>query len=144
MASTNVVKINCIALIVCIALCAPVHSMAPATFPCCDVKPALDACKHYAMHGGARVPQDCCYEALNLKNNIIDSHHHTIAACHCIQDAAKKLPHINATAFSSIPEGCGILLPFNFRLDMNCERYNILSYMINYRIALIKCIEYSF
>lgn len=126
MASTNVV-----ALIICIALCAPLLSMAmatataAATFPCCDVKPALDACKNFAMHGGACVPKDCCYEALKLKNNIIDSHHHTVAACHCIQDAAKKLPHINAAAFASIPEGCGILLPFNFRLDMNCERYDI-------------------
>ena len=119
MASSNVIKFNFLGLIIIIAMCAPLSSMANLT--CCKVKPALDACKCYATKGGDSVSQDCCYEALNLKNNIITCHQDLIDACHCIQDAARNLPNINATAFSTIPENCGIRLPFNFNVDMNCD-----------------------
>ncbi|XP_004492551.1 non-specific lipid-transfer protein 1-like [Cicer arietinum] len=119
MARTNVVKFNWLALMICIALGAPILSMAALT--CCQVKPTLEACKCFARNGGDSVPQDCCYEAMNLKNNIISSGKDTIAACHCIQEAASKIPDINATAFSIIPQSCGIRLPFNFRLGMNCD-----------------------
>ncbi|CAK8542150.1 unnamed protein product [Lathyrus sativus] len=119
MASTNAIKFNSIALIICIALCAPFLSMAVLT--CCDLKPAFAACDSYARHGGQCVSQDCCFEAMNLLNNLIDTHQDYIAACHCIQDAAVKIPNINYTAFSMIPTGCGIQLPFNFRVDMNCD-----------------------
>lgn len=125
MASKNAIKFNSIALIICIALCAPFLSMAVLT--CCDLKPVLDACDSYARHGGECVSQDCCFEAMNLKNNLINSHQDYVTACHCIQDAAIKIPNLNHTAFSIIPAGCGIQLPFNFRVDMNCDRYNVYS-----------------
>ncbi|PNX96300.1 non-specific lipid-transfer protein-like protein [Trifolium pratense] len=53
---------------------------------------------------------------------IMSNHKDTVDACHCILDAAGKLPNINGTAFAHIPEGCGIHLPFNFHIGMNCQR----------------------
>jgi hypothetical protein len=107
-----------------------------ATLTCCDLKPAFDACRDYVLNGGTCVPQDCCFEAMNVRNMIMSNHKDTVEACHCILDAADKLPNLNGTAFSTLPDGCGIRLPFNFHIGMNCERYDILpnSYMISCRI----------
>ncbi|CAJ2670973.1 unnamed protein product [Trifolium pratense] len=119
MASSKVMKYNNIALIICIALmCAPLLSTA---LTCCDLKRAFDACREYSINGGTCVPKDCCFEALNVRNMIMSNHKDTVDACHCILDAAGKLPNINGTAFAHIPEGCGIHLPFNFHIGMNCQ-----------------------
>ncbi|GAU35414.1 hypothetical protein TSUD_160650 [Trifolium subterraneum] len=88
---------------------------------CCDLKSAFDACRDYSINGGTCVPKDCCFEALNIRNTVMSNHKDTVDACHCILDAAGKLPNINATAFANIPQGCGIRLPFNFHIGMDCD-----------------------
>lgn len=125
--STMVVKLNCI-MVTCVALLlmgtAPLVAKAhKGKLTCCDVKPALDACGCFAKNGGDKVPDECCFEAENLKNIVTVSTVDRQAACHCIQDAARKVPDINATAFSIIPERCGISLPFQFTITMNCDEY---------------------
>lgn len=116
---------NCLALIICMALGASM--LATANLTCCKVKPTMDACKCYVTSGGNVVPQKCCLELMNLKNNVMNSALHRRQACRCIVDAARKLPNLNTTAFSSLPDNCGIRLPYGISVDMNCNKYNTIS-----------------
>ncbi|TKY65687.1 Non-specific lipid-transfer protein 3 [Spatholobus suberectus] len=120
MASAVVAKATCLAVIMCMmALGAPFLGM--AHFTCCEVKPVLEACGGYVKTGGDTVPQNCCMQVIALRNVVRNSTLSQQLACHCIQDAAKKVPDINTTAFASLPSRCGVNLHYQFSINMNCD-----------------------
>ncbi|XP_027351348.1 non-specific lipid-transfer protein P5 [Abrus precatorius] len=120
MTKVQVVKVSGVALIICIvALGTPLLAM--ATLTCCDVKPVLETCACYVKSGGDTVPTDCCYAVLALRDQVMNCSQSRRIACHCLQDAARRQPYINATAYAVVPDKCGVPLPFQFSYSMNCD-----------------------
>nr|KYP63823.1 Non-specific lipid-transfer protein 3 [Cajanus cajan] len=122
MGSAAVTKASWLGVVACMmALGAPFAAM--GEFTCCEVKPVLDACGSYVKMGGDTIPLDCCMNVLTLRNTVMNSSENQRLACHCIQDAALKVPHINVTAYGSLPFKCGVNLPYQFSLTMRCDKY---------------------
>ncbi|XP_061375452.1 non-specific lipid-transfer protein 1-like [Gastrolobium bilobum] len=122
MASSVFIKATCMALIICMALSAPL--LTNATLTCCDVKPLMEACDCYVRNGGDRVPEKCCYAAMTLNNEAVQSRQDRQMACRCIKEAAQKIPNLNVTALASVPEKCGIRTSLEVNHTVDCERFS--------------------
>ncbi|QCE12093.1 hypothetical protein DEO72_LG10g3334 [Vigna unguiculata] len=109
----------CMSVMVCVMV---LLGVAMSELTCCDVKPVVKACGCYVKKGGNTIPIDCCMEVLNLRNKVMNSSHNQRIACHCLQEAAKNATEpINATAYEIVPSRCGVSLPYQFTLNMDCE-----------------------
>ncbi|KAK7340043.1 hypothetical protein VNO77_20735 [Canavalia gladiata] len=121
MGSEGIVKVTVVGMMVCIAaLGAPFVAL--GAFTCCEVKPTLEACGCFVKSGsGDTVPEQCCYQVIHLRDQVMNCSQSRQIACNCILDAARKVPDLNASAFEIIPQRCGVRLPFQFSINMNCS-----------------------
>ncbi|KAI4356141.1 hypothetical protein L6164_000188 [Bauhinia variegata] len=118
MAGPVMMKLTCLAVMVCLVLGLP---MAESVITCTQTQSAVVPCLGYLKSGGATVPAPCC-NAVRSLNNLAKTTPDWQAACRCIEAAVKAVPGIKPAALSAIPGKCGIHLPFQISPTMDCSK----------------------
>ncbi|XP_058732922.1 non-specific lipid-transfer protein 1-like [Vicia villosa] len=116
--STLLVKVTCMAMMMCMILGLP-QTLSALT--CGQVEAKLAPCVPYVTGIVGAVPQPCC-DGITAVNNQSTTKDDRQAACRCIDKAAKALPGLNVDALVGLPSKCGVKLPFNLGPSTDCNK----------------------
>lgn len=91
-----------------------------AAISCGQVVAALSPCITYARVGGT-VPPACCSGVRSIAD-ASKANEDLKIACGCIKQMTASVPGVNYGYISSIPEKCGVSLPFKLTPSIDCSK----------------------
>lgn len=121
MASSGVLKLVSMILIVCMAVMGATKS-AKAAISCSDVINHLVPCVSYVQNGGTP-PAACCNGVKTLYGEAQTSADRQ-SVCKCIKSAVNGMPYTNnnLNLAASLPAKCGLNLPYNISPNTDCSK----------------------
>ncbi|KAF7845221.1 lipid transfer protein [Senna tora] len=117
MASSMVVKVVCLGVVVCMVLGAP---LAHGAITCGQVASTLLPCVSYLRNPGATVPSPCC-AGVQALNNQAKTTSDRQAACKCIKQIIQSIPNLNPNLLANLPGKCGVNLPYKISPSLDCS-----------------------
>ncbi|XP_020673699.2 non-specific lipid-transfer protein 1-like [Dendrobium catenatum] len=86
------------------------------------MKSYLLPCLNYVRSGGD-VPSDCCGGLTGLVNAARTTDDRR-AACNCEKSMAENLSNDELNRIETLPDKCGVTLPYNFSPSIDCSQVN--------------------
>lgn len=119
MASSMVVKVACLAVMMCMVLGVP---LAYAAIPCGQAQVTVAPCLGYVRGPGAAIPAPCC-NGLRTLNSQARTTPDRQAVCQCLKSTVLSIPGLNLAKLAALPGKCGVNLPYKISPSIDCSMY---------------------
>ncbi|GFY82442.1 lipid transfer protein 1 [Actinidia rufa] len=119
MASSRALKLASVVVLMVMVMTAPLPQV-DAAMSCSLVESSLEPCLVYLRTGG-QVPVECCNGVKTLYN-AASSTADRQTACGCLKKASATVTGINLGLASSLPEDCGVNIPYKISPSTDCSK----------------------
>ncbi|KAL7616725.1 non-specific lipid-transfer protein [Lactuca sativa] len=108
-------------MVICVVVtCMVVAAPYAEAITCGQVVSSLTPCIGYLTNGGA-VPPACC-SGVKAVNSAAKTTPDRQTACGCIKSASASMSNINAGNAASLPNKCGVNIPYKISPSTDCSK----------------------
>jgi len=113
------VKVTCLSVI-CLVLAIP---LANAAISCKDLLETLYPCVEFITSSGISDPSSPCCDGIKRIHDEATTTIDRQNVCMCLKPVVPILPGLNPDNFDTLPDKCGVNLPFSISPRMDCNMY---------------------